>query len=85
MENERQYALRLGKTRQWYATTTAHFQLWANKSGIPWRAVKPHLQEVMEKARSLWPDALRGLPMDAIHKEQLVNHWTKLQPDFRIG
>lgn len=84
IENETQYALNLGKTKEWYSVTMAHFQSWAEKSGIPWRAIKPHLDDTLNKARGLWPDALNKLPMNDDHKEGLRNHWNKLQNDFKI-
>ena len=64
--------------------TTANFQSWANSAGVPWRAIKPHLDDVVEKARSLWPDALRELPMDKAHKKKLREHWSGLQKDFKV-
>jgi serine/threonine-protein kinase HipA len=84
IENETQYALNLGKTKEWYTVTMAHFQLWSDKSGIPWRAIKPHLDDTLSKARELWPEALNALPMDDTHKEGLRAHWGKLQEDFKI-
>lgn len=62
-----------------------HFKAWADKSGIPFRVIKPHLDETMSKARELWPKALKTLPMDEAHKEQLRLHWSKLQSDFKIN
>lgn len=84
IEDERKYALNLGKTKEWYAATAANFQAWTANVGIPWPAVKPHLDDVMDKARSLWPDALNNLPVHETHKEELKRHWSKLQQDFRI-
>ncbi len=84
IDDEKKYALNPGKTKEWYSVTTEHFEYWANKSGIPWRAIKPHLNDTMEKARTLWPDALKDFPMDEEYKEKLKTHWLKLQPDFRI-
>lgn len=84
MGGEKKYALNLGKTKQWYSITLKHFEYWANKSGVPWRAIKPHMDDTMEKARSLWPNALKDLPMDAEHKEKLKAHWLNLQADFQI-
>ena len=84
IDNETQYALNLGKTKQWYVVSMAHFQLWATKSGIPWRAIKPHLDDTLSKARQLWPDALKALPMDDAHKEGLRAHWGRLHDDFKI-
>lgn len=84
IEDETGFALKLAKTNAWYAITLAHFEAWSNKAGIPWRAVKPHLLDVIDKARTLWPQALKHLPMMENHKQQLVQHWASLQPDFRI-
>jgi len=84
IENEIEYALNLGKTKKWYAVTMAHFGLWAAKSDIPWRAIKPHLDDALGKARQLWPEALKELPMDDAHKKRLKAHWDKLHADFKI-
>ncbi|WP_372738761.1 hypothetical protein [Neptunomonas sp.] len=62
----------------------AHFQVWAEKSDIPWRAIQPHLNDTLEKARLLWPQALDALPMDDSHKTQLKKHWQRLQEEFQI-
>jgi len=84
IENEKQYALNLGKTKEWYSVTMAHFQSWAHKSGIPWRAIKPHLDDTLSKARELWPEALKTLPMVDAHKDGLRIHWGNLHEDFKI-
>ncbi len=84
IKDEIKFALNLGKTKEWYNVTMANFQTWADKSEIPWRVIKPHLDDTMDKARSLWPDALQDLPMDEIHNAQLKEHWRQLQKDFRI-
>ncbi len=84
IEGETQYALNLGKTQEWFSVTEDHFQAWADKSGIPWRAIKPHIDNTVEKARSLWPEALQDLPMDEEHKDKLKEHWGKLQANFKI-
>ncbi|ADU65122.1 HipA N-terminal domain protein [Desulfurispirillum indicum S5] len=82
--DESQFALNLGKTRQWYDVDSTHFEAWAGKADIPWKAIRLHLEDTMEKARSLWPDALSDLPMNQEHKAQLIAHWKRLQPDFCI-
>lgn len=84
IENETKYALNLGKTKEWYTVTMENFQSWAEKSGIPWRAIKPHLDDTMAKARELWPEALKTQAMDEVHKEGLRTHWGELQDDFKI-
>ncbi len=82
--NEKQYALNLGKTKQWYDVSYANFEVWAKRSGVPWRAIKPHLDDTMDKARSLWPQGIQDLPMNGAHKDTLQVHWGALHKDFRI-
>lgn len=82
--NEAGFALNLARAKEWYSVTTEHFQRWSEKCGVSWRAIKPQLDEVMERARTLWPGALSDLPMDEVHKADLKAHWGKLQADFRI-
>ncbi len=84
IDNERHYALNLGKTKDWYGVTYANFESWADRAGVPWRAVKPHLDDAMEKARSLWPTSIKELPMNEEHKNMLKAHWANLQKDFKI-
>ncbi len=84
IDGEKEFALNLGKTKEWYEVSKTNFQSWADRSGTPWRAINAHLDEVMEKARTLWPDALKDLPMDEAHKARLLEHWKRLHPDFRI-
>lgn len=84
IDSEKHFALNLAKTNEWYGVSLANFQLWADRAAIPWRAIKPHLDEVMEKARILWPDAIKDLPMNEAHKLKLKNHWRNLHEDFLI-
>ncbi len=84
IENESEFALNLGKNKRWYSATIEHFRNWSEKSGIPWRVIKPHLDDTLEKARTLWPSALQDLPMAADHKDILKTHWQALDSDFRI-
>lgn len=84
MGDEQHFALNLAKTKAWYEVSFDHFQAWAKAADIPWRAIKPQLEDTLDKARSLWPDALRDLPMDDAHKVELHRHWKVLQADFRI-
>jgi len=84
MNDETKFALNLGKNKEWYKATFEHFQTWAEKAGIPWRAIKPHLEDTLDKARTLWPKALVELPMDEAHKRQLKEHWQALSNDFRV-
>lgn len=84
IQEEKQFALNLGKTKDWYSVSLVHFQLWAKRAGIPWRAIQPHLEDVMDKSRSLWLNALEELPMNEAHQVQLKEHWKSLHKDFRI-
>ena len=84
IQGEKQFALNLAKNKDWYLVEMHHFQYWSKKVGIPWRMIKPHLDDVMDTARSLWPTALSNLPMIDAHQEQLRAHWQRLSPDFRI-
>ncbi len=84
MGDEREFALNLGKDKNWYSASMEQFEYWAGKADIPWRAIKPHLLDTMDKARSLWPYALKDLPMDDEHKAGLAEHWQNLHTDFRI-
>ncbi|MGD7034574.1 type II toxin-antitoxin system HipA family toxin [Methylotuvimicrobium buryatense] len=84
IDGERHFALNLGKTKEWYDVSLANFQSWANRAEIPWRVIKPHLDDVMEKARNLWREAIKDLPMNEAHKQKLKGHWINLHEDFRI-
>ena len=84
IENEREFALNLGKTKSWYEVSYVHFQYWADRSGIPWRAVKPNLDDVLDRAKTFWHQALHDLPMNDVHKIKLREHWGNLHEDFRL-
>lgn len=84
MDEEKEYALNLGRNKDWYKVTFSHFKTWAGKTGIPWKAIKPHLDDTLDKARALWPKSLEDLPAYPTHKKQLKEHWKRLSPDFRI-
>ncbi len=82
--SEREFALKLGKTKDWYEVGLEHFENWARRADIPWRAIKPHLEDTIDKARTLWPQQLTTLPMAAEHKKILITHWGQLRADFQI-
>ncbi len=69
IENETEFALNLGRNKKWFTASYTHFENWADKSGIPWRAIKPHRDDAIKKALSLWPETLKDLPMDEAHKK----------------
>lgn len=84
IQNEQEFSLNLNRKKQWYATSFADFQQWAKHVGVPWQAIKLHLDDVLDKARTLWPNALDGLPMNDAQKVQLRLHWSKLHKDFLL-
>jgi len=84
IEDEYQFALKLGKTNAWYEVSYDTFQYWAERSNIPWKAIKPHLHDAMDKARQLWPGAISTLPMIDEHKAHLKQHWSMLHKDFTL-
>jgi len=84
IEGERNLALNLGKAKDWYAVSLENFRAWSEKSDIPWRAIKPHLEDVIDKARTLWHSAIKELPMNEQHKQKLVEHWQNLHQDFKL-
>lgn len=84
IDGERNYALNLGKTKDWYDVSMANFQSWADRAEIPWRVIKPHLDDVLDKARTLWLKDIKDLPMNETHKKKLKDHWGNLHEDFRI-
>lgn len=79
---ETQVSLNLVGNKEWYAMTMGHFEAWAKSVGVTWRAIKPHLADVMEKARTLWPAFLEDAPMNVSHKSALQAHWRNLHSDF---
>lgn len=84
IDDERHYALNLGRNKDWYKASFENFETWSKKAQIPWRAIKPHLEDTLNKARSIWPQALKDLPMNQDHKKKLIDHWSKLHSDFII-
>lgn len=85
IQGERQFALNLGKNKDWYEASYAHFEAWAERAGLSWRRIKPHLDDTLSKARDLWPETLKELPMNEEHKETLTRHWGLLHKDFKVS
>ena len=85
MGDEKLFALNLGKVKAWYQVNFSHFKAWADKAEIPWRAIKPQLDDTLDRARSLWSKALTDLPMADDHKKSLRSHWENLHEDFRVS
>lgn len=84
MRSEDSLALNMARRKQWSSMNFEHFKRWADKAGVPARAVRGYLQEGISRARDLWPDALKDLPMDDSHKTALIKHWKGLHDDFTI-
>jgi len=84
IENETEFALNLGGTKSWYDVNLEHFEAWANKSDIPWRAILPQLQEVLQLAREKWPAALEQSKATQAHKKLLRKHWALLHNNFQL-
>ena len=84
INEERHFALNLGQTKDWYKVSYENFQSWSQKAGIPWRAIRPHLDDVLDKAKALWRPAIKDLPMNERHKRKLIEHWENLHQDFRL-
>lgn len=84
VEGETEFALNMARNKNWYQVNMASFETWSNRVEMPWQAIKVHLVDVMERARSLWPDLLKELPMHQDHKDVLKNHWLQLHDDFKL-
>jgi len=50
------------------------FEAWANNVGVKWLAIKAQLDDTLEKARTLWPEALTESPVSYAHKQILRDH-----------
>lgn len=85
IQDERSFALNLARNKNWLEASMQHFEKWADKAGIPWRIIKPHLDDILDRARQLWPDALRELPMIEQDKNALKAHLNQLHADFIIA
>lgn len=84
IEDEQEISLNMAGTKNYYEFSLGHFEAWAKKVGLPWQAIKVHLDDVMERARGRWPEFLREAPMIEKHKAALREHWQQLHEDFRL-
>jgi len=84
IKNEDKFALNLGGSKSWYEVNFSHFNAWANHADIPWRAIKPQLLDVLEKARTFWPVALSQGNATEEYKNTLNEHWKLLHKDLRL-
>ncbi len=84
VEGEQEFALNMAKNKNWYQAEMASFEAWAKRIGVPWQAIKVHLEETLELARTHWLQMLTELPMDELHQQTLKTHWQNLHQNFRI-
>ncbi|GAB6071046.1 type II toxin-antitoxin system HipA family toxin [Thiomicrorhabdus hydrogeniphila] len=84
IQEEVELALNMAKNKNWYEMSYRHFEIWSKKIEVHWPAIKVHLDDTMELARTVWPEQLNNLPMHDEHKKRLKNHWLKLHKDFKI-
>jgi len=82
---ESELSLNLAGNKNWYTMKLEHFENWSRSVGVPWRAVRPHLEDVIDIARRQWPAYLDQAPMNPEHKRSLQNHWQSLDSGFRLG
>lgn len=78
-------ALNMARQKQWQTLDLAAFETWCLRIGAPWPAIRVHLLDALEKARTRWPQQLAQLPMRDDHKALLKQHWQGLAADLRIG
>ncbi|WP_254611086.1 type II toxin-antitoxin system HipA family toxin [Serratia proteamaculans] len=81
---ESEVALNMAREKRWSMISMQTFEHWADRVGLPWPAIRVHLLDAIDQARTLWPDLLATLPMAKEHKAILHQHWTSLSPDFRL-
>ncbi|QGH60690.1 type II toxin-antitoxin system HipA family toxin [Serratia proteamaculans] len=81
---ESEVALNMAREKRWSMISMQTFEHWAGRVGLPWPAIRVHLLDAIEQARTLWPDLLATLPMAEEHKAILHRHWASLSPDFRL-
>jgi len=84
VEGETSIALNLAKQKNWRLMNFTSFQVWSERIGVPWPAVKVHITDALNRARDSWPQLLDGLPMQETHKDILRKHWSTLSEDFRF-
>lgn len=82
--HESEVALNMAREKRWSMISMQTFEHWTERVGIPWPAIRVHLLDAIDKARTLWPPLLENLPMAEEHKMVLRQHWAALSPDFRL-
>ncbi len=85
LPQDRQQPWAIGGCRDWYSLDFSHFAEWGRAVGVPWRVLRPQLLDTVERARTLWPQALEAAPMLETHKLLLRHHWKNLQKKLQYG
>lgn len=83
--NITEQAMTIGDCSDWYALEFSHFEQWSRAVGVQWRVIKPVLLDTVERARTLWPQALEALPMAETDKLLLRHHWKSLTKKLQYG
>lgn len=84
VRDEQEVALNMAHEKRWYQISMATFAAWAARIGVPWPALRVHLEEARQLAHERWPVMLAELPMHEAHKQALQAHQARLHPDFRL-
>lgn len=84
IQGEDKLALNMAKTKDWYLINMLTFKKWSERIEVPWPVIKIHLVDLIQQARTNWPDQLDKLPMLEEHKVQLKVHWLRLHDDFKV-
>jgi serine/threonine-protein kinase HipA len=82
---EQDAMMTIGGHKAWYSLEFSHFEAWGGAVGVPWRAIRPHLLDTLERARTLWPAYLEAAPMLETHKLLLRHHWKSLPKKLQYG
>ncbi|WP_281648210.1 HipA domain-containing protein [Parendozoicomonas sp. Alg238-R29] len=84
VNSETGIALNIGREKAWYNIDMNTFETWARRADIPWQAIKVHIKDAMEQARSTWPELIKDLPMHEQHKAVMAEHMNNVTQAFRV-
>ncbi len=84
VNNESGIALNMGRKKAWCDIDMNTFETWARRADIPWQAIKVHINDALELARSTWPELIKDLPMHGQHKAVLTKHMNNVTQAFRV-
>ena len=83
--NIRERVTSIAGCNDWYTLEFMHFAEWSRAVGVEWRTIKQVLLDTVERARTLWPNALEALPMAETDKLLLRHHWKSLGKKLQYG